>query len=216
MRLGIFLFGYFFLSCGGASADGSAAPAFHDELTNLTVGSFSTLQHAKENSGYGVAEAEVIQIWHDRGDGVWFYQEQALLGESADAIDPANKSAPYFVRVIKSTEIESGVVRRSIHKLINPEVARGAWRDPAQFNGVSVDDLEPSECAITVTRIANKFWRSESEKCPNAYKGAVYAVSLGIVTDDGYANWDRGFSSDGEVVWGPTLGGYVFRRNGGQ
>jgi len=212
MRPGIFLIGYFFLSCATSWADDSAAPTFHEELTQLTVGSFSTLQHAIENSGYGVAEAEIVQIWQDRDDGVWFYQEQAFLGESAETIDPAKKDAPYFARVINSTEIETGVVRRTVHKLKNPESARGGWRNPALFDGISVDDLAPSECAITVTRIAKNFWRSESEKCPNAYKGAAYALSLGIVTDDGYANWDRGFSSKGDVVWGPTMGGYVFRR----
>lgn len=185
---------------------------FHQELTRLSVGSFSTLMHAQENTGYGVAEAEIVQIWRDENAGeVWFYQEQALLGETSDKIDPSQKDRPYFARVIRSVETEPGIVRRSIHKLKNAEGARGAWRNDSPLASLSRDDLEPSECAITVTRIAKNFWRSESDKCPNGYKGAEYALSLGIVTDVGYANWDRGFSNDGAVVWGPVSGGYVFR-----
>ena len=190
---------------------------YHDELTRLTVGSFSTLEHAKGNTGYGVAEAEIVEIWPDENPAeTWFYQEQALLGETSEEIDPAKKNRPYFARVIRSVETEPGVVRRSIHKVKDAESARGAWRKDTPLSGLSVKDLMPSECSIAVTRIAVNFWRSESEKCPNGYKGAEYALSLGIVTDTGYANWDRGFSSDGAVVWGPVSGGYVFRRITGE
>lgn len=55
-------------------------------------------------------------------------------------------------------------------------------------------------------------WRSTSEKCPNAYKGAAYALSLGFAIDGQYANWDRGFAADGKHVWGPATGGYIFTR----
>ena len=189
------------------------AGGFHDELARLSAGSFSTLQHAEQNPGYGVAEAEIVRIWPDAADDeTWFYQEQALLGETPDDLDPAMKARPYFARVIRSVETSPGVVQRFVHKLKEPEQARGAWRERDPLAGLTPDDLEPSECAITLTRIAQNFWRSESEKCPNAYKGAEYAVSLGVVTDGAYANWDRGFSADGDVVWGPEKGGYVFRR----
>jgi hypothetical protein len=55
-------------------------------------------------------------------------------------------------------------------------------------------------------------WRSNSGKCPNAYKGAAYAVSLGVLTEGRYANWDRGYNAEDERVWGPTTGGYIFIR----
>ncbi len=186
---------------------------FHDELTRLSVGSFSTLQHARENDGYGVAEAEIVEIWQDRYPAeTWFYQEQALLGETADYIEPSQKDRPYFARVIQSVETEPGVVRRSVHRLKDAREALGAWRGDNPLSDLSRDDLLPSECAVTVMRVAKNFWQSTSEKCANAYKGAEYAISLGVVTEGVYANWDRGFTADGAVVWGPSDGGYVFRR----
>lgn len=210
-RCGFALIAAFFWSATSHAGDAEKV-SFHKELTRLTVGSFSTLKHARENTGYGVAEAEIVEIWRDKkADEVWFYQEQALLGENADEIDLSQKDRPYFARVIRSVETEPGIVRRSIHKLKDAESVRGAWRNETPLANLSRDDLKPSECAITVTRIAKNFWRSESDKCPNEYKGAVYALSLGVVTQAGYANWDRGFASDGAVVWGPVSGGYVFR-----
>ena len=37
-------------------------------------------------------------------------------------------------------------------------------------------------------------------------------LSLAIIAPDTYANWDRGFDTAGVPVWGPTDGGYLFRR----
>lgn len=197
----------------GASAQAeTAGPSYLDELAALSVGSFTTADQSARDERYGVAESEIVRIWADRTDGVWLYQEQAFLGDRPDTVDPAAKERPYFARVIRNVETAPGVVRRTVHKLRNADAARGVWRTPAPLAGLSPDDLEPSECTIMAHRIAEGFWRSESEKCPNAYKGADYALSLSIVTDGAYANWDRGLRADGGHVWGPEGGGYIFIR----
>jgi hypothetical protein len=48
--------------------------------------------------------------------------------------------------------------------------------------------------------------------CPNAYKGGVRVDSRSVRTPDTYVNWDRGFDADGELIWGPADGGYIFKR----
>ena len=201
-----------FLTLSTATFAEDDAATFHGELTALSIGSFSTLEHAKRDSRYGVAEAEIVRIWPERKDGVWFYQEQALLGYDVAELDATMKDRPYFSRVIHSREIEPGIVKRTIHKVKNADEARGAWRNQEPLKTFAPSDLEASECSITVMRIAENFWRSESEKCPNAYKGATYALSFGVTTTDQYANWDRGFKEDGTHVWGPATGGYIFNR----
>lgn len=183
-----------------------------DELTALSVGSFTTIEQSLHDGRYGVAEAEIVRIWPARTDGVWTYQEQAFLGDSPQALDPAKKNQPYFLRVIHSVETAPGVVRRTVHKLKDAERARGAWRMKTPLSSLTPENLEPSECAITATRIAAKMWEAKSDNCPNAYKGASYALSLGIIVEGRYANWDRGFDSVGAHVWGPSGGGYIFKR----
>ncbi len=197
-----------------AAANAAEAPKvdYLAELTAMTVGSFSTIEHAKRDARYGVAEAEIVRIWPARTDGVWLYQEQALLGESAAKFDRSLKAKPYFLRVIHSVETAPGVVTRTVHRLKNPAAALGAWKTKTPLAGLLPDDLEASECTISVERVAEKFWRSTSARCPNAYKGAAYAVSMGVTVDGQYANWDRGFAADGTHVWGPASGGYIFKR----
>jgi hypothetical protein len=193
------------------AAAASASPSTHlEELTAISVGAFTTIEQAARDPRYGVAEAEIVRIWPERTDGVWLYQEQAFLGESATDIDPAMKSRPYFARVIRSVETAPGVVERSVYRLKSQEAAQGAWKAAAPLADLSPDDLFPSECRIRVERIAEKMWRAQSEDCPNAYRGATRAVSLGIILDGRYANWDRGFDAAGAQVWGPDSGGYVF------
>lgn len=193
----------------------AAAPASAgelDELTRLSVGSFTTAAQSARDERYGVAEAEIVRIWPERADGVWLYQEQAFLGDAPASADRAMKDRPYFARVVHTVEVAPGVVERFVHKLKDPAAAQGAWKRPAPLAGLDPDDLESSECRIVATRVAEGFWRSESDRCPNAYKGAAYALSLGVITDGAYANWDRGFDASDAVVWGPVSGGYVFVR----
>lgn len=184
---------------------------YHDELLALSLGSFTSLEQAGRDDRYGVVEAEVVRIWPDRDDGHWLYQEQAFLGQTPDDIDVTAKDRPYLVRVTHSVEVEPGVVRRTPHRLKNQEAVFGAWRAEEPLSGLSPDDLEPVECSLTVTRIAENYWTSRSETCPNAHRGAAYAISLGVTHKGGYANWDRGFAEDGAHVWGPASGGYIFK-----
>lgn len=184
---------------------------YHAELLALSLGSYTTLEHAESDDRYGVVEAEIVRIWPDRKDGYWLYQEQAFLGQTPDAIDMSNKDKPYLVRVIHSVEVEPGVVRRTPHRVKDQAAILGAWREETPLSALSPEDLEPVQCSLTVTRIAEKYWTSKSESCPNAHRGASYALSLGVKHDGGYANWDRGFTDDGDHVWGPASGGYIFK-----
>lgn len=195
--------------CSIALADDHSA--YHAELLALSVGSFTSLEQSERDNRYGVVESEIVQIWPDRDDGYWLYQEQAFLGQTPADVDVSVKDKPYFARVVHSVEIEPGVIQRTPHKIKDADAARGAWRNETPLSGLSPDDLEPSECAITVTRIAENYWTSQSERCPNAYKGASHALSLGVTHEGGYANWDRGFTDEGEHVWGPASGGYIFK-----
>ncbi|MEM9169127.1 MAG: chromophore lyase CpcT/CpeT [Pseudomonadota bacterium] len=199
-------------ACAVRAEDGAS---YIDELADLSVGSFTTAAQSARDDRYGVAEAEIVRIWPDRDDGLWLYQEQAYLGDQPGAVDLAMKNRPYFARVVRSVETAPGVVRRTVHKLKRPDAAVGAWRDAAPLANFGPDDLEPSECAIVAERVADGFWRSESEKCPNTYKDADYALSISVATRDRYANWDRGFTNGGTHVWGPRSGGYIFVRKEG-
>ena len=153
-----------------------------------------------------------MRIWPERDDGIWLYQEQAILG-AAGAVDPANKDRPYFQRVVQMTAMENGQVRRSIYTLPAPAGGVGGWREAGALAELSPAGFGGKTCDVFVERIARGLWYGESEpNCPNSYKGAVRMTNQTVITAEGYGNWDRGWSADDDLVWGPAEGGYAFDR----
>lgn len=182
--------------------------ALAEEYAALMVGSFSSARQAASDPRYDVVEAHIVRIWPDRTDGVWLYQEQALLGR-AGAVDASARRRPYFQRIVHLQEVGPGLVRTTTYPIVAPERLVGAWRSPER---IEPDALGASGCTGLASRIGEGFWRGENADCPNSYRGAVRVTSQSLRTADAYANWDRGWNAAGEQVWGPSSGGYVFDR----
>lgn len=175
------------------------------------TGSFTSAAQAAEDDRYSVVEAEIIRIWPERTDGIWIYQEQAIV--NMDGIDPATaKNRPYFQRVGHIYREASGRIVRDNYELPDAPAYAGAWRAPQRFDAISPDQLGKKGCANILLPVATGHWVSHTEDCANSYRGASKMISLGITMPEGFANWDRGFGADGQLVWGPADGGYVFRR----
>lgn len=183
-----------------------------EEYAQLLIGSFSSEAQARADARYDVVEARVVRIWPERTDGVWLYQEQALLGP-ASAIDEGARARPYFQRVVHLETIGPGAVRGTSHRSTNAASIVGAWRTPSR---IAAAQLGEAICAGTAERIAVGFWLASNPDCPNTYRGAVRASSDALRTADAYANWDRGWNAEGVQVWGPTSGGYIFERMRGE
>lgn len=184
------------------AAAASADPALA-EYAALAPGSYTTAAQAARDPRYDTVEAEVVRIWPDRTDGVWVYQEQAIINR--EGLTPAQaKAQPYFQRVGHIHRGADGRLRRDNYSLKAPKafVGRGAALTPA--------DLGPAGCHNILERVAAGFWTARTETCANGYTGAVEMRSLSVQTADTYANWDRGFAADGTRVWGPADGGYIF------
>jgi hypothetical protein len=139
---------------------------------------------------------------------VWLYQEQALLG-TAGAVDSAARALPYFQRIVHLETIGPYRVRGTSHRVTEPARVVGAWRTPER---IAPTQLGEAICSGVAERAGVGFWRASNPDCPNAYRGAVRASSDSIRTMHAYANWDRGWNADGQQVWGPTGGGYIFER----
>ncbi|MEO0981025.1 MAG: chromophore lyase CpcT/CpeT [Pseudomonadota bacterium] len=187
-----------------------AAPAAADEaqwLAEDAAGSWTTIEQSA-SPDYDWVESEVVQIWADREDGAWLYQENAIIGADAEAGDLANKDQPYFQVVVHLQNAGRGEVFTTTYRVANREAARGAWRSPEDFDPVW---LGAPSCAGKIARIGRGWWRGDAE-CANSYKGAVRVVSQSVRSPEGHVNWDRGFDAAGTLVWGPAGGGYIFKR----
>lgn len=181
------------------------------EFAQLTGGSFTTAAQAKDDPAYAEVEAEVVRIWQDRTDGIWMYQEQAIISYEGKG-SPEAKSRPYFQRIFRLMTTGDKILVRENYELADPKIAVGAYKDPSKLSNITPKDLILGGCANRIERVAKGYWRANITTCANTYRNATHMTSLSVYTDDTLANWDRGFDAEGNVVWGPESGGYIFKR----
>jgi hypothetical protein len=189
----------------------AAANAALDDYSTIAVGRFSSeAQHASDPA-YDWAEARVIRIWPERTDGVWLYQEQAIVNAAGLTPDQA-RARPYFQFVARVTQQLPGVLRRDNFRVLDGAKWLGLRGGDPRLARLSPADLAPASCHNRMERVAQGVYTGRTESCANAYKGAAWMQSLSVATRDMYVNWDRGFDAQGKRVWGPEAGGYVFLR----
>jgi hypothetical protein len=193
----------------------AAAAALHpaDDYAASAVGRFSSEAQHRADAAYDHVEARVVRIWPERGDGVWLYQEQAIVNVPGLTPDAARRK-PYFQFVARVTTLAPGVLRRDNFRVKDGAAWLGVTQGDARLARLSPADLAPASCHNRLEKVARGVWIGRTESCANTYKGAAWMQSLSVSSPDAYVNWDRGFDTAGNRVWGPEHGGYVFRRLG--
>jgi len=179
-------------------------PALADYAATVT-GTFSSAAQHRADPRYDEVEARIVRIWPERTDGLWLYQEQAII--TGPTTPEAGRAKPYFQFVARVVPIGNGLLRRD-----NFRVKDGARFASARVAALAEADLAPASCHNRIERVTAGWYLGRTESCANGYKGAVSMQSLSVSTRSTYVNWDRGFDAAGQRVWGPETGGYVFDR----
>jgi uncharacterized protein (DUF1330 family) len=183
------------------------ASRLFDDYMTVRTGTFTTQAQAAADSRYGVAIWHIAEIWSDDDETVrWIYVESWM--KDADA--------PYLQRVSSIHEEGDGTLRSRRYTIADASRFLGVQTDPAAAPPREAVQLaEVTGCDAVITRAgAGRFESSTTgNRCGNTYKGAAYAISRSSLHANGMTNWDRGFSSDGSLVWGPEYGGYRFLRD---
>ncbi len=196
------------LMLAGAGVLQAADAGVLEDYVGLQVGSFSSEAQAKQDARYDAITWHVSEIWDDDDPTErWLYSESWM----------AQAPAPYMQRVTRLRVGADGTI--SARRYTMPEAARfvGAWRDSARLAGLKPGELtELTGCDIVIVRAGSGRFEGSTtgSGCRNNYKGASYAISQSMLTAQEMVNWDRGFTAAGELVWGPAVGGYRFRRVG--
>lgn len=180
-----------------------------DDYVDLATGTFSTAAQARQDQRYDAVTWHIAEIWKNRGSGDdrWLYSESW--------IDDADK--PYMQRVSRLSVTDNGELLSERYRLPASADLVGAYADIARFDAIDEEDLDKLDgCDGVYVRAGTSRFEGTTigRSCESRYKGASYAISQSVVTADGMTNWDRGFSEDGELVWGPAAGGYRFERAG--
>lgn len=175
------------------------------------AGTYSSVAQHRADPRYDEVEARVIRIWPERTDGVWLYQEQAIINQPGLDRETA-RARPYFQFVARVTMLSDGILRRDNFRVRDRARWVGMTTGDTRLAALGPADLEPASCHNRIEFIAAGHWSSRTESCTNSYRGAAFMESRSISTPAGFINWDRGFTASGEHVWGPRWGGYVFDR----
>lgn len=188
-----------------AAVSAAAAPAdpMLADYARIATGSYTSEAQHRADPRYDIVEAQVTRIWPERTDGVWLYQEQAIVNRPGMSPEQA-RAAPYFQRVARIARAADGTLRRDNYALTDPKAVVG------KPGAITPAMLGPAGCHNVLERVAAGYWTARTVNCANGYKGAVEMRSLSVQTETVYANWDRGFDAQGARVWGPADGGYVF------
>ena len=191
------------LSAAGAPA---AAADVLAEYVALQVGRFTSRAQARQEPGYESVTWHIAEIWIDDDAAErWLYTESWADGGRS----------PYLQRITRLQAGEDGTITGTRYTLPDPARYAGAWRETARFADLSPSGLEVLPgCELTITRAEPGLFEGATtgRRCLNSYKGASYAVSRSRLTADEMENWDRGFDSAGNLVWGPQAGPYRFQR----
>jgi hypothetical protein len=200
------------LACAGPR--GSATDADTQRVVDLLTGTFSSAAQAAAaaaavedptEAAYFDIRLVHAPIWTDRDDGPWLYVEQAVA---------ARPDRPYRQRVYR-VRAEGDAVRSDVFVLPDGGADLvNAWRDPARFDGLTPDDLEPrAGCTVFLRRSGEGFVGSAHDRdCASDFQGATHTTSIVEVDADGIRSWDRGWDDAGAQVWGAVDGPYRFDR----
>jgi len=186
----------------------SISAATDDDLDTLALwltGSFSSERQAKFDSSYYHVELHMNRIWRSRTDGIWMIVEQAMA---------TSAQAPYRQRVYRIRRVEENMIEIEIYAWKDPKRVIGAWKDSTLVAELTPSDLlQRRGCEVYLQRDEIKFFGStHGTACSSDIRGASYATSEVNIAEKILTSWDRGFTTDGQQVWGAIKGPYYFLR----
>jgi CpeT protein len=177
-------------------------------LAEWMSGRFSSQEQAEKDNSYHNISLIMKPIWQDRSDGVWLYVEQALA---------ANPTRPYRQRVYQLVQYSDTLFESKVFRISDEGRYAGAWRMESPLADLSVRDLVTLPyCGVVLRGIFghDQLFRGKTvgSSCGSEMHGAVYVESEVTITPDRMISWDKGMNEDGEQVWGPSAGGYIFNK----
>ena len=152
--------------------------------SSAASGSFSSEEQSLSDSDYYDIRLEMKRIWPERSDAKWLYVEQAVA---------SMKDKPYRQRVYKITNTYEGRFESAVFTLKDPLRFAGEWKKENPLSGLIPDSLEAREgCSVFLTLMNNGSYEGSTngKDCQSDLRGAKYATSEVVISDEGIKSWD--------------------------
>lgn len=191
-----------------APAPAQAVARDAEPLARLLEGAWSSAEQAARDADYQDIKTVNVRIW--AGDpehsGAWFHTE------SARATTP---DQPYRQNVFNLVAQDDGSINAYQYRVRDPGRFAGSAMRGTPPAGLKVEDLIALPGCTLVWRPAEAgVWRGamRPKACRNNFRGATWMDGSSRVDGATLLTWDRGMGGDDRQMWGPTKGGYEFRR----
>ncbi|MEY3900707.1 MAG: hypothetical protein RL189_13, partial [Pseudomonadota bacterium] len=190
-----------------AYADG-VVPAVN-QFADMLTGLFDSSSQAIDDSEYldvSVRHCSVMvtDLPADKRDGRFLALRQSV---STDA-------KPYRVRILRVfAGVSEETVRVSSFALNdNSDISELCFKPEAE-RIISFSQLAEEKCT-TESRLQNSTFvgGTVGDGCPSSRAGAVRMTSELTLDAQGMTTWDRGWTAQGQLAWGPEKGPYIFER----
>lgn len=204
MRFSTLLLVLLLASCSSLKPKGQGSSL--EDLYQKMSGTFTSAAQAAMDSTYYDISLRMYPIWVEEKDAKWLYVEQAVT---------AMKKQPYRQRVYRLTENAKGVFESKVYEIEKPEDYIHLWENPEKLSQLSQKNLIDREgCSVFLKASKDGTYTGSTlaDACKSTLRGASYASSTVMVSQDKIVSWDQGFNAKGEQVWGAEKGGYVFMR----
>ena len=178
------------------------------KLKNFMEGEFSSELQSHDDSSYFHIVLRMKQFMKGNKDGYWLYVEQSVFN---------SQDKPYRQRVYHVFLQDDSTVVSKVFELKTPQKYIGSWKDSKRLEPVTPDSLiDRQGCSIFLHKNNKNESYSGStpgKQCLSSLRGATYATSEVIISENKILSWDRGWDTADKQVWGAVKGGYVFIKN---
>jgi CpeT protein len=212
----------FFISLAASALISGAAtahPVAHENPTitrqfaNMLLGTFDSSTQAIEDSTYLDVtvlhcDVQVTDLPANLDHGEFLALRQSV----------STSATPYRVRVLRVfAGADQNTVRVSSYAPRAGVDLSELCSRPAEERKVSFSDLSEERCTTSATKTGDLFLGGTTgDGCQSTRAGAVRMTSVLTLSSRTMTTWDRGWSADGQLVWGPENGPYQFEKTESQ
>lgn len=172
------------------------------QLIDWMTGEFDSSEQADRDTAYVNITLKMTRVWKDKPNGAWIYVEQA----EASKPDEPYRQRMYFLSNITDDEYSC-----DIYTLPEPEKYVGAPPKPDDLTLFDLNHL--SGCTVVIFYDGFQYGgQTRTGACKSKREDTAYTTSEVTILSSELKSWDRGFDADGNHVWGPEKGPYIFKK----
>ena len=191
--------------CARTPGGGSDAPEL-DVLREWMIGDFDNTPALADDERNAIEAHFPIEVHLREIPNI----ENALYIEQAAM---ANSASPYRQRVYLLRRDGDAYISE-VWTIANEERYANAYLQPAILEELGMDDLTQKEgCEVVLYWDGAKFvGGTVGTDCASSLNGSSYATAEVVVHANGFSSFDRGYTAEGEQVWGAVELPYEFTR----